>query len=500
MSNAAAPLSREHDLPEARPGAPTAIVLFRRDLRLTDNPALTAAMDGGYRIVPAYIHDSENAETRPLGGAASWWLRQSLARLGEALEAQGARFILRRGAPMAALETLIAETGATAVFWNRRYAPGDIAQDTDLKERLKARGLVVSSHNSHLLREPWTVTGREGGAYRVFSPFWRAHCALDPIAQPRPAPRSWPLPDAWPESAALDDLGLYAGRPDWAVGWDDIWLPGEAGALACFDRFLDGPLAGYAKGRDRPDIASTSRLSPHLAFGEISPRMIWHAVQARRESDAVSDRDAEKFLSEVGWREFAYHLLYHFPSLPDENFQERFDGFGWRQDDAQFERWRRGQTGYPIVDAGMRELWQTGWMHNRVRMIVASFLTKHLLLHWRLGEAWFWDTLVDADPANNAASWQWVAGTGADAAPYFRVFNPIIQGAKFDPDGVYVRRFVPEIARLPNALIHKPWDAPEDTLAAAGIRLDETYPKPIVDHASARQRALDAFSRTKQAA
>jgi deoxyribodipyrimidine photo-lyase len=387
---------------------------------------------------------------------------------------------------------------ATGVFWNRRFQSEERAVDAAIKASLRADGCHVASFNGALLRDPWEIVTQAGTPVKVFTPFWRAHRALGPMPGPVPVPV---LVGATGVSTGsrLTDWGLEPARPNWASGFDGVWSPGEAGALARLEAFLTDGMKGYAEDRNRPDLASTSRLSPHLRFGEISPRQIWAATQHRLDAGAVPGKDAEKFLAEVGWREFSYHLLHHWPDLPQVNFNRRFDAFPWRDDEALLTAWQRGRTGYPIVDAGMRELWTTGWMHNRVRMIVASFLIKHLMIDWRHGEAWFWDTLVDADHANNAASWQWVAGSGADAAPYFRIFNPMTQGESFDPNGDYVRRWVPELARLPAPAIHAPWTAPPALLSQAGVTLGVTTPHPIVDHGRARARALDAFETLKNA-
>jgi deoxyribodipyrimidine photo-lyase len=380
-----------------------------------------------------------------------------------------------------------------AVHWNRRVGAAEIAIDSAIKSGFKARGLEVASHQANLLFEPWSVANKTGGFFKVYSPFARAVRALDPPRQPLPAPTLTGFDATAANTLALADLNLLPVRPDWSGGIAAEWEVGEDAARARLERFLDTALAGYADGRDRPDQASTSRLSPHLRFGEISPFQVWHAAELRGATGRAPKRDVEKFLSEVLWREFAYHLLHHHPELATKNFQPRFDAFPWRSDEAALKAWRKGQTGYPIVDAGMRELWTTGWMHNRVRMIVGSFLVKHLLIDWRHGETWFWDTLVDADAGNNTASWQWVAGTGADAAPYFRVFNPILQGEKFDPNGAYVKHWCPELANVPASVIHKPWTLAPHEASRYGLRLGATYPKPVIDHDFGRQRALAAF-------
>jgi deoxyribodipyrimidine photo-lyase len=356
---------------------------------------------------------------------------------------------------------------------------------------LKADGVSGGTFPGNLLVEPGRIANKEGASLRVFTPFWKRVLSLGDLRSPLPAPRALPPSPDNIASDQLEDWGLEPTKPDWAAGFRDSWEPGESAARERLADFLDG-IAGYSDARDRPDKLSTSRLSPHLRFGEISAAEIFHAGRFAADKHAPS-RDIEKFLSELGWREFSYHLLHAFPDLATRNLQARFDAFPWRSDDAGLKAWQRGRTGYPIVDAGMRQLWHTGWMHNRVRMVTASFLIKHLLIDWRRGEEWFWDTLVDADPANNAASWQWVAGSGADAAPYFRIFNPMLQGEKFDPGGDYVRHWVPEIARLPDKFIHKPWLAPPMMLAESAVALGKDYPAPIVDHDMARKRALSAF-------
>jgi len=477
------------------PQAPI-IVWFRDDLRLSDNPALTKAAGSGAPVICLYIRETPGAGQRAIGAAAGWWLAQSLRALAASLEALGQRLVLRSGKAADVLDAVIAATGATAVVWNRRYDAGGIATDKVIKSDLTARGITVESFGATLLREPWEVKSAAGEPMKVFTPFWRAHQRLDDIRPPLRAPTALPALAEPIASDSLEDWALEPTRPNWAAAFTRYWTPGEAGAAARLESFLAGGLDGYAEGRDRPDQASTSRLSPHLRFGEISPVQIWH--RTRMVAGMEPGRDVTKFLAEVGWREFAYHLLFHFPDLPEANYQHRFDAFPWRSDEAALRAWQKGLTGYPIVDAGLRELWQTGWMHNRVRMIVASFLVKHLLIDWRAGEAWFWDTLVDADVANNPASWQWVAGSGADAAPYFRIFNPMLQGEKFDPQGDYVRRWVPELAALPAKAIHTPWEAASGVLHKAGVRLGETYPKPIVNHDAARARALAAFATIRE--
>jgi deoxyribodipyrimidine photo-lyase len=361
-----------------------------------------------------------------------------------------------------------------------------------LKVYLRKLGVEAQSFNGSLLHEPWEIATGSGNPFRVYTPYWRASLAKQ-VAAPLPAPKL-NIDDSMRLSDRLEEWGLVPTRPDWAAGWKKLWRPGEAGALACFDEFVKAHLARYNELRDRPGLRGTSRLSPHLHWGEISPRQIWACLGLEAE-DPSKRKGANKFLSEVGWREFAHHLLYHFPTLPEKNWRREFDFFPWRKSANDLEAWQRGLTGYPLVDAGMRELWQTGWMHSRMRMITASFLVKHLRIDWRHGEAWFWDTLLDADLANNSAGWQWVAGSGADASPYFRIFNPIMQGRKFDPNGDYVRRWCPELARLPNESIHSPFEATHETLDRAGVEMGRTYPHPIVNHKEAHKAALDGYDR-----
>ncbi len=473
------------------------IVWFRQDLRLADNPALARALERPGPLVPLFILDEGETAARRPGAAQRWWLHHSLAALDEALKDRGSRLILRRGAASEVLAGVAAETGAKALYWNRCYDPASVARDRAVKSWAKEEGLEVESFNGLLLMEPWEIATKEGKSYRVFSPFWRRLRECYDHRAPLPAPDALP---AAPDIAGdgLADWALLPEKPNWAEGFAALWEPGEAGARARLADFLEDSLAGYKAERDRPDRRSTSRLSPHLRFGEISPRQVWQAVEDHLSVASGGQSGADKFLSEIGWREFSYHLLFHEENLAEAPLRSNFAGFPWRESESDLRRWQRGRTGYPIVDAGMRELWATGWMHNRVRMIVASFLIKDLLISWQEGEAWFWDTLVDGDPANNSASWQWVAGCGADAAPFFRIFNPVSQGERFDPKGAYVRTWLPELEGLPDKVIHRPWEADEETLAEAGVNLGETYPRPIVDHAQARKAALQAFEEIKK--
>ena len=472
------------------------IFWFRDDLRLADNPGLAAAHATGKPIVLLYVLDEESKEVRALGGASKWWLDKSLRTLGERIAAKGGRLVLRKGAAEAVLAKLVKETAPDAVYWNRRYGPARKI-DERIKKALKADGIEAESFNGSLLAEPFAMKTGTGGDYKVFTPFWKA---LQPnLVMPEAAaePRTF-IPFGGVRSDEIADWNLHPSKPDWSAGLAKAWTPGELGARKRLRDFLK-TADGYATGRDRPDEDQTSRLSPHLHFGEISPHQIWRAAAHVQEAGEVPARDIQKFLSEVAWRDFSHHLLYHDPQMGHLSWRRQFEEVDWRTGSkAELEAWKRGQTGYPIVDAGMRQLWATGFMHNRVRMIVASFFAKDLLVHWRKGEQWFWDTLVDADEANNANGWQWTAGTGADAAPYFRVFNPVLQGEKFDPKGEYVSAWVPELSKLPAKWVHAPWDAPSAVLAEAKVTLGETYPKPIIDHDFARKRALAAYKSSSQ--
>mgnify|MGYP002821143526 CR=1 FL=1 len=468
------------------------IVWFRQDLRCADNPAFAAAAETGQPVLPLFILDEETPDVRPVGGASRWWLHHSLKSLAAGLREHGLELLLRRGRAANVLADIEEQTGADRVVWNRCYEPGAIARDTAVKAMLRAAGVATESFNGSLLIEPWKVETGQGGPYKVFTPYWRR---LREVYQAPPVaalPKTLPAATS-PAGDALAAWQLLPTAPDWAGGLRESWEIGEDAAMARLGGFLDDGVARYPQERDRPDIDGTSRLSPYLHWGEISPHQVWRAAAVHLYKGGAVAAGAEALLRELAWRDFNHHLLFHFPGIATANWREQFDGFPWRDDPEALALWQKGQTGYPLVDAGMRELFHTGFMHNRVRMIAGSFLIKDLMIDWRAGEAWFWDTLVDADLANNAGNWQWVAGSGADASPFFRIFNPVTQGEKFDSTGAYVRRWVPELAELPDKCIHKPWTASPDTLDAAGVRLGESYPAPMVDHGVARERALEAY-------
>lgn len=468
-------------------GSPV-IVWFRQDLRLADNPALLEAKKTGAPVLAVYVLDDGNAGEWKMGGASRWWLHHTLTALNGAL---GGRLVLLKGDALVQIPALASETGARAVYWNRCYEPWRVERDKMLKQALTDLSLEARSFNGSLLREPWEVLKADGTPYRVFTPFYKnGYVAKEEPRKPLPAPEGLSL-TAFDDGESLEALRLlpHGRQPRWDRKMDAYWSIGEEGAREALKTFTRNGLKGYGEGRNFMARENVSRLSPRLHFGEISPNEAWHAAEGH-------GADTDTFHSELGWREFSHGLLHYSQDLPRKNLQPRFDKFPWREPGPELDAWQKGMTGYPVVDAAMRELWETGYMHNRARMIVGSFLVKHLLLHWHHGEDWFWDCLADADLANNAASWQWIAGCGADAAPYFRIFNPVTQGTKFDPDGAYVRRYVPELAKLPDKYLHEPWNAPEDVLRKAGVVPGRSYPRPVVDHAKARQRALDAFAQT----
>ncbi|MDT8387783.1 MAG: deoxyribodipyrimidine photo-lyase [Thiogranum sp.] len=477
---------------------PCALVWFRNDLRLSDHPALHTAVAQGYTAVPVYIHDESTADT---GAASRWWLHHSLHALQQDLQRLGSRLIILTGDSSAALLGAARDTGARTLFWNRRYDPAGTAQDQQVEAALAAAGIATQSFSAALLREPADFGKADGSPYRVFTPFWKALQKAGPPRVPLAAPATLPGIEKLPRrGVALKALGLLP-----ASGWDrqfyTHWQPGESTAWNRLQAFLDDALLDYPQDRDRPALPGTSGLSPHLHFGEITPARIWHLAQAWAAGQSRSGAIAavEAFLRQIAWRDFAHHLLFHFPHLRERPLDARYDAFPWATDyAAALAAWQHGETGIPVIDAGMRQLWRSGWMHNRVRMLCASLLTKNLLVPWQQGARWFADTLVDADVANNSFGWQWAAGCGADAAPWFRIFNPVTQGERFDGDGSYVRRWVPELQQLPAQWIHKPWQAPAPVLAAAGVTPGENYPLPIIDLAESRTRALDAWSQVKQ--
>lgn len=475
----------------------TTIYWFRNDLRLADNLALRHAAEQG-AVLPVFIWNANEYGTWPPGGATRWWLHQSLVSLSASLEQAGSRLTLRQGDPLEILKELATASKADVVVWGRRYEPALIESDKRVKHGLAEAGIEAKSFNNALLFEPWQAQTKQGRPYQVYSPFRRFLEALPEPEKPKPAPKALTAPRKWPASDKLDALGLVP-TIKWYEGMAEEWQPGEAGAAKRLKAFSKAPIETYKDDRDYPSIAATSKLSPHLHFGEASPRQAYHAAHKKLKdaTGSTEKKNINHFISEVLWREFGYHLIYHFPQTPDNPLREKYADFPWvdmRKGRHHLEAWQKGQTGYPIIDAGMRELWHTGWMHNRVRMVVASFLVKHLLINWTEGAKWFWDTLVDADLASNTLGWQWAGGCGADAAPYFRIFNPMTQGEKFDADGAYVKKWCPELKDVPSKYIHKPWECPPLELQTAGVTLGEDYPEPIVDHRQARERALAALS------
>ncbi|HTR15901.1 MAG TPA: deoxyribodipyrimidine photo-lyase [Acetobacteraceae bacterium] len=474
--------------PAAASAAPV-MLWFRQDLRLADHPALEAALATGRPVLPVYVLDDTTPGAWRPGGAARWWLHHSLTALAAALAERGAALVLRHGKAAEAIPALAREAGAVAVHATRAHEPFWREADRAVEAALAAQGARLFRHPGTTLFDPGSIRTKAGGVYGLYTPFARACAALPEPSPPAPAPARIPCPKP-PRSDSLADWALLPRQPDWAGGLAATWRPGEAEAAARLRAFIAGPAAHYPTGRDRPGEAGTAMLSPALHWGEISPRAVWHAAAS------LPPEARQRFRAELLWRDFAAYMLFHAPHMPEAPLRPAFARLPWRRDAAALRAWQRGRTGVPIVDAGMRQLWQTGWMHNRARMIAGSFLVKHLLLDWREGQAWFWDTLVDADLASNACNWQWVAGTGIDGQPFFRVFNPVTQGEKFDPDGAYVRRYVPELARLPDRELHAPWQAPPAVLRAAGVELGRTYPAPLVDLAEGRRRALAVYQAT----
>ncbi|MFA6600185.1 MAG: deoxyribodipyrimidine photo-lyase [Candidatus Omnitrophota bacterium] len=467
---------------------PAAIVWFRRDLRLDDQPALAAAARESRAVIPVFIWSPEDEGLSACGAASRWWLHHALRDFQALLGRRGLKLTIRRGAALEELRQLLGQTGAAAVYWNRLVDPALTERDRQIEQSLRDAGVAIHIENGNLLFDPWQLLRGDGRPYKVFTPFWKN---LQSREESRGFLRLAALrgPSRWPKTLTVDSLGLLP-KTDWAKTMRRVWNPGPSGAHKLMRSFMKDPVTAYRARRDLPAEAGTSRLSPHLHFGEISVRRIF--------AEAEKHPYAQTWIRQLAWREFAHHLLYYFPHTPEKPMRPEYANFPWREDPAGLRAWQEGKTGYPLVDAGMRELWATGWMHNRVRMIAASFLVKHLLIRWQEGAAWFWNTLVDADLANNTMGWQWVTGCGADAAPYFRIFNPVLQGEKFDPQGDYVRRWVPELSRMSPKWIHRPWEAPAGVLAEAGLRLGKDYPEPVVDHTAARRRALLAFSRMRR--
>ena len=468
-----------------------AIHWFRQDLRITDNPSLETAAEFD-AVLPIYILDDENSQEFKMGSASRWWLHNSLQSLNESLDG---KLSIYSQNPEIVIQELLKKYEVKAVFWNRCYEPWRIDRDIDIKAYLDDKNIENKSFNSHLLWEPWTISKDDGTPYRVFTPYYKKGCLN--AEEPRLPSKNLKIDSIFydQDCEQIGTLDLLP-RINWYSQIQEAWKPGEEGAQKRLDQFLEEGLLDYKEGRNFPFKENVSRLSPHLHFGEISPNEVWYQAKTK-ESVSGIQKSLEHFLSELGWREFSYYLLYHFPSLPKQNFQAKFNKFPWIKNESFLESWQKGETGYPIVDAGMRELWQTGYMHNRLRMVVGSFLVKNLLIDWREGEDWFWDCLVDADLASNSAGWQWVAGSGADAAPYFRIFNPVTQGLKFDPEGEYTKKYVPELKLLPNKFLFSPWEAPKEILEKAGIELGKDYPEPIVDLKYSRELALEAFGKTK---
>ena len=466
----------------------TAIVWFRRDLRLADNPALDRARRDFDQIIPVYIHDPEAEAPWSPGAASRWWLHHALQELYKRLAERGARLIIRKGDAGAELNRLVAESGASAVYWNRLYEPAIVARDRKIKAQLKSESISARSFCAAMLFEPWELLKDDDSPYQVFTPFWRRMQREWRPVQPKPEPRELDDGGSKIDGLALDRLDLLP-KHDWGDRLAKYWTPGELAARRRLKTFADGPVRRYEDARDRPDRQGTSGFSPYLHFGQMSPVQVCHELAPSGE--LPGGKGALSLVRELAWREFSAVLLHYVPRLPDYPLQRRFEDFPWRSKSDYADdlaAWQRGRTGVPLVDAGMRELWQTGWMHNRVRMVVASYLTKNLLIPWQEGARWFWDTLVDADLANNTQGWQWTAGCGADAAPYFRVFNPELQAEKFDPGSVYIRRWCPEL----------------DGLDARGLaRMNENdrkrrgYPTMRVDLKESRRRALAAFDEIK---
>ena len=473
------------------------IVWFRSDLRIDDNPALKTAIESGQPVLPVFILDDESEGKWKPGGASRWWLHHALEDLRGELDELELKLVLQSGDSRDELFALIENVDACGVYWNRRYEPRAIERDRRIKAELRSKGYDAKSFNASLLFEPHEVENKSGNPFKVFTPFWK-HCLAKDISKPlsRPATTARGCRMVAVGGVSLESLELLP-KIEWDEGFYEQWDPTMKGAKRRLGEFVENAAADYGDHRDRPELDGTSRLSPFLHFGQIGPRQIWEAF---RGANLLDDAGARKYLAEIGWREFSYHLMFHFPDTTEYPLRREFEDFPWQFDEAGFDAWRKGQTGYPFVDAGMRQLWATGWMHNRVRMVAASFLVKHLRIHWKRGAEWFWDTLVDADLASNTQGWQWTAGCGADAAPYFRVFNPYGQGERFDPEGDYIRQWLPELRKLSAKQIHRPWEASETVLRKAGVVLGKDYPFPMVEHSEARRLALAAWKELRKSA
>jgi deoxyribodipyrimidine photo-lyase len=472
------------------------IIWFRRDLRIQDNAALFSGVEQG-SIVPVFIWSPEEETKRVVGEAASWWLHHSLLELDRALQRRGSKLIVRKGRSLPILKELIEETGAQAVYFNERYEPEIRFRDQQIKEALEKESIEVKAFHSNLLFPPLSIVNNQDQPYKVFTSFWKK-CLQMPIPHSKSLPTTFNSTHSDVKTLNIEELGLLPTRA-WYKKFKGYWVPGEKGAIAQLEQFIEERLSGYSIKRDYPFVQQVSRLSPHLTWGEISPRWMWHQLV---EQENIVSNDGQKdiygFLRQLVWREFGYHQLVSYPEMIDSPLRKEFTFFPWEEREGEFAAWKQGRTGFPIIDAGMRELWETGWMHNRVRMVTASFLVKHLLVPWQRGASWFEETLLDADLANNSMGWQWVSGCGFDAAPYFRIFNPIIQGQKFDEAGDYIRQWIPELKHLPAKYIHCPWTASDAILREAGVELGTSYPFPIVEHSFARERALEAYNLIKK--
>jgi deoxyribodipyrimidine photo-lyase len=474
------------------------IYWFRQDLHLDDLPGLVAAIASGHPVFPCFILDEHNPGDWAVGAASRWWLHNSLVALAGQISDLGGSLSLLRGDSLELLPQLAARIGAVQVFCSKQYEPWAISMDQRLQEQLSACDIAFNSCPGTLLWEPEQIATRSGTPFKVFTPFWRRCREQGDPQKPSGTPVAYNWWQCAADSDKLEDWHLVPRNPNWALDWLSHWQPGERGARTRLEAFLTEEIQGYEQGRDHPSRQATSLLSASLHFGEISPNRVFYAARAVAQRNPSVATDLDKFLSQLAWREFSSHLLTHFPSLPEQPFKEAFTRFPWGGSKQHFDAWKSGTTGYPLVDAGMRELYQTGYMHNRIRMLTASFLCKHLMIDWRAGQRWFWDTLVDADLANNSCSWQWVAGSGADASPFFRIFNPILQGKKFDAAGEYIRRWVPELSALPDAYLNEPWSAPEEILRESGLVLGENYPLPVVAHKQAREGALAAYASIRE--